>query len=95
MMKCETNAQLHDALAALIEGSSGTMREALQAIKEFTDEKYTHDEIINMSFEERNAIIGKYETEDCRVCKYGKKWDGIEGWGDGSCPGCKKWREMA
>ncbi|GHU43836.1 hypothetical protein FACS1894190_14690 [Spirochaetia bacterium] len=38
-MKCETNLQLHEALGALIEGSTGTERAALIAIREYTDER--------------------------------------------------------
>ncbi|GHT94210.1 hypothetical protein FACS1894141_0440 [Spirochaetia bacterium] len=38
-MQCTNNIQLHEALAALVAGSTGTTRDALAAIMAYTDDR--------------------------------------------------------
>jgi uncharacterized protein (DUF169 family) len=72
MMKCETNAQLHDALTALIDGADGTMRDALTAIVEYTDAELSpvpFDLEANRAEIEAAIKRGRYIDQCCCQCQ--------------------------
>lgn len=71
-MICETNEQLHEALSALVAGSTGTTREALTAIMAYTDDRLSPAvEDFEKSAKEciRAARRQRYSDRCCHSCQ--------------------------
>ncbi|GHU98474.1 hypothetical protein FACS189483_06530 [Spirochaetia bacterium] len=71
-MQCTNNIQLHEALAALVAGSTGTTRAALTAIMAYTDDRLSPAvEDFEKRAQEciRDARRQRYSDRCCHSCQ--------------------------